>query len=87
MISSNNILKPSDGRRWRSPARTWCWVPLPDEGAGGLREQLKTAPRIASMAELEMGLAVKRLEFHSPVQMWHERPDLPAAGSPRPRGA
>src|SRR6267143_844488 len=40
-------------------------------------EQLETAPRIGSMAELEMGLAVKRLEFHSPVQMWHERPELP----------
>src|SRR6266850_8617372 len=25
MISSNNILKPSDGR-WRNPARTWCWA-------------------------------------------------------------
>jgi len=56
MISSNNILKPSDGRPVAEPSQGLVLgVPLPDEGAGGLREQLKTAPRIASMAELEMG--------------------------------
>src|SRR6266852_4751817 len=78
MISSNNILKPSDGRPVAEPSQDMvlgCHF-LTKEPAD-FEEQLKTAPRIGSMAELEMGLAVKRLEFHSPVQMWHERPDLP----------
>src|SRR3989454_3499454 len=78
MISSNNILKPSDGRPVAEPSQDMvlgCHF-LTKEPAD-FEEQLKTAPRIGSMAELEMGLAVKRLEFHSPVHMWHERPDLP----------
>src|SRR6267378_1837913 len=78
MISSNNILKPSDGRPVAEPSQDMvlgCHF-LTKEPVD-FEEQLKTAPRIGSMAELEMGLAVKRLEFHSPVQMWHERPELP----------
>jgi DNA-directed RNA polymerase subunit beta' len=78
MISSNNILKPSDGRPVAEPSQDMvlgCHF-LTKEPAD-FEEQLKKAPRIGSMAELEMGLAVKRLEFHSPVQMWHERPELP----------
>src|SRR5213082_1557183 len=77
MISSNNILKPSDGRPVAEPSQDMvlgCHF-LTKEPAD-FEEQLKTAPRIGSMAELEMGLAIKRLEFHSPVQMWHERPTL-----------
>src|SRR5437773_1174906 len=77
MISSNNILKPSDGRPVAEPSQDMvlgCHF-LTKEPAD-FEAQLKTAPRIGSMAELEMGLAVKRLEFHSPVQMWHERPEL-----------
>src|SRR5213079_1566514 len=78
MISSNNILKPSDGRPVAEPSQDMvlgCHF-LTKEPAD-FEEQLKTAPRIGSMAELEMGLAVKRLEHHSPVHMWHERPELP----------
>src|SRR6267378_1926830 len=78
MISSNNILKPSDGRPVAEPSQDMvlgCYF-LTKEPAN-FEELVKTASRIGSMAELEMGLAVKRLEFHSPVQMWHERPDLP----------
>src|SRR5213594_503244 len=80
MISSNNILKPSDGRPVAEPSQDMvlgCHFltkePLDFEGG------LKKAPRIGSMAELEMGLALKRMEFHSPVQMWHERPGLPGS--------
>src|SRR3989454_990249 len=78
MISSNNILKPSDGRPVAEPSQDMvlgCHF-LTKEPAD-FEEGLKKAPRIGSMAELEMGIAVKRLEFHSPVQTWHERPDLP----------
>src|SRR5437867_4714789 len=77
MISSNNILKPSDGRPVAEPSQDMvlgCYF-LTKEPAG-FEQALAAAPRIGSMAELEMGLAVKRFDFHSPVQMWHERPDL-----------
>src|SRR5216110_485627 len=76
MISSNNILKPSDGRPVAEPSQDMvlgCHF-LTKEPAD-FEGQLKTAPRIGSMAELEMGLAVKRLEFHSPVHAWHQAPD------------
>src|SRR6266550_618986 len=78
MISSHNILKPSDGRPVAEPSQDMvlgCHF-LTKEPAD-FDAQLKTAPRIGSMAELEMGLAVKRLEHHSPVHMWYERPELP----------
>src|SRR5207249_7074849 len=32
------------------------------------------APRLASLAELDMGLATKRLAYHSPVHHWSEPP-------------
>src|SRR6266704_39959 len=63
MFSSNNILKPSDGRPVAEPSQDMvlgCHF-LTKEPAD-FEEQLKTAPRIGSMAELEM---------------WHERPELP----------
>src|SRR5437870_418530 len=75
MISSNNILKPSDGRPVAEPSQDMvlgCHF-LTKEPAD-FEEGLKQAPHIGSMAELEMGLAVKRIEFHSPVHMWHEAP-------------
>src|SRR5437762_5502365 len=78
MISSNNILKPSDGRPVAEPSQDMvlgCHF-LTKEPAD-FEEGLKTAPRIGSMAELEMGIAVKRLEFHSPVHAWHEAPGRP----------
>src|SRR5437667_2648136 len=78
MISSNNILKPSDGRPVAEPSQDMvlgCHF-LTKEPAD-FEEGLKKAPRIGSMAELEMGLAVKRLQFHSPVHAWHEAPGRP----------
>jgi DNA-directed RNA polymerase subunit beta' len=73
MISSNNILKPSDGRPVAEPSQDMvlgCHF-LTKEPAN-FEERAKTAPRIGSMAELEMQLALKRIEFHSPVQSWQE---------------
>jgi DNA-directed RNA polymerase subunit beta' len=78
MISSNNILKPSDGRPVAEPSQDMvlgCHF-LTKEPAD-FEGQLKTAPRIGSLAELEMVLAVKRLEYHSPVHAWHEAPGTP----------
>src|SRR3989442_14517163 len=72
MISSNNILKPSDGRPVAEPSQDMvlgCHFltkePLDFEGG------LKKAPRIGSMAELEKGLALKRMGVHSPGQIGH----------------
>src|SRR5260370_20291380 len=31
--------------------------------------------RVGSVSELEMGLATKRLEYHSPVHFWYEAPE------------
>jgi DNA-directed RNA polymerase subunit beta' len=78
MISSNNVLKPSDGRPVAEPSQDMvlgCYF-LTKEPAN-FEAALAEAPRIGSHAELEMGLAVKRLEFHSPVHVWHEGPGRP----------
>jgi DNA-directed RNA polymerase subunit beta' len=75
MISSNNVLKPSDGRPVAEPSQDMvlgCYF-LTKEPTD-FEAQLASAPRIGSLAELEMGLAVKRLAFHSPVHAWHEAP-------------
>jgi len=75
MISSNNILKPSDGRPVAEPSQDMvlgCYFltkePADFEAAVG------KAPRVGSLAELEMGLATKRLIYHSPVQFLYEPP-------------
>jgi DNA-directed RNA polymerase subunit beta' len=75
MISSNNVLKPSDGRPVAEPSQDMvlgCYFLTKEPAEFAAR--LATAPRLGSMAELEMGLALKRLEFHSPVQYWLEEP-------------
>jgi DNA-directed RNA polymerase subunit beta' len=75
MISSNNVLKPSDGRPVAEPSQDMvlgCYF-LTKEPAE-FEARLTKAPRVGSMAELEMGLAVKRLAFHSPVQYWYVPP-------------
>ena len=81
MISSNNILKPSDGRPVAEPSQDMvlgCYF-LTKEPAD-FEAQLVKAPRIGSLAELEMGLAVKLFEFHSPVHAWHEVPETGRPG-------
>src|SRR5512145_282707 len=73
MISSNNILKPSDGRPVAEPSQDMvlgCHFLTKDPA--NFDETIKTAPRIGSMAELEMSIALKRLDYHGPVQWWQE---------------
>jgi DNA-directed RNA polymerase subunit beta' len=73
MISSNNILKPSDGRPVAEPSQDMvlgCHF-LTKEPAD-FEAALKSAPRMGTMAELEMSVALKRLDYHGPVQWWHE---------------
>jgi len=84
MISSNNILKPSDGRPVAEPSQDMvlgCYF-LTKEPVG-FESAAAKAPRLSSLAELEMSLAVKRLEYHSPVQFWF---DAPAGGTAQGAG-
>jgi len=75
MISSNNVLKPSDGRPVAEPSQDMvlgCYF-LTKEPVE-FEARLLKAPRIGSMAELEMGLGLKRFEFHTPVHYWYIPP-------------
>ena len=75
MISSNNVLKPSDGRPVAEPSQDMvlgCYF-LTKEPAD-FKEAEARAPRVGSLAELEMGLATTRIEFHSPLWFWSEPP-------------
>jgi len=77
MISSNNILKPSDGRPVAEPSQDMvlgCYF-LTKEPAN-FRERLRTAPAFGEEAEVEAALALGRLDFHSPVRFWF----VPAEG-------
>ncbi len=75
MISSNNILKPSDGRPVAEPSQDMvlgCYF-LTKEPAEFEQAEVKAgAPRVGSLAELDMGLATKRLAYHSPLHFWDE---------------
>ncbi len=75
LISSNNVLKPSDGRPVAEPSQDMvlgCYF-LTKEPTD-FESLLPKAPRVGSMPELEMGLAVKRFVFHSPVHYWYVPP-------------
>src|SRR5438105_15793248 len=69
MISSNNVLKPSDGRPVAEPSQDMvlgCYF-LTKEPAEFEQAEVKAkADRLGSLAELDMGLATKRLGYHSP---------------------
>src|SRR5438105_363972 len=75
MISSNNVLKPSDGRPVAEPSQDMvlgCYF-LTKEPAEFEQAEVKAkAPRLGSLAELDMGLATKQLGYHSPMYFWAE---------------
>src|SRR2546425_48599 len=77
MISSNNVLKPSDGRPVAEPSQDMvlgCYF-LTKEPADFQQEEVRNrAPRVGSLAELDMGLATKRLEYHTPLHYWSDPP-------------
>ncbi|MGH7700122.1 MAG: DNA-directed RNA polymerase subunit beta' [Gemmatimonadales bacterium] len=81
MISSNNILKPSDGRPVAEPSQDMvlgCYF-LTKEPADFEARQAE-APRVGALAELEMMLATRRFTYHTPVQFWYVPPAV--AGLP-----
>src|SRR2546429_560095 len=75
MISANNVLKPSDGRPVAEPSQDMvlgCYF-LTKEPADFEQAEVKAkAAHVSSLAELDMGLATKRLAYHSPVHFWDD---------------
>ncbi len=75
MISSNNILKPSDGRPVAEPTQDMvlgCYFvtkPTPD-----FEKQLETAPHMGSLAEVEMAVVTGHLHLHSAIHFWYRPP-------------
>src|SRR5438105_1342872 len=73
MISSNNVLKPSDGRPVAEPSQDMvlgCYFLTKEPSDFEQAEVKAKAERLGSLAELDMGLATKRLSYHSPVHFW-----------------
>ena len=71
MISSNNILKPSDGRPVAEPSQDMvlgCYF-LTKKPAD-LEERAKTAPAFVDEAEIETALLHKRVTYHTPIRFW-----------------
>ena len=69
MLSSNNILKPSDGRPVAEPSQDivlGCYFLT--KGPLDFEARLKNAPRFSTLAEVEMGLALGNVQFQSPVR-------------------
>src|SRR5438445_669551 len=77
MISSNNILKPSDGRPVAEPSQDMvlgCYFLTKEPAEFDQAETKARAPRVGSLAELDMGLATKRLAYHTPLHYWSDPP-------------
>src|SRR5690606_35823910 len=68
MLSSNNVLKPSDGRPVAEPSQDivlGCYFLTKQPAEFG--KDLDKAPRFATRAEVEVALALGRVSFHTPV--------------------
>ena len=75
MISSNNVLKPSDGRPVAEPSQDMvlgCYFVT--KAPVDLTTQLETAPHIGALAEVEMAIVTGRLDYHSPIHFWYQAP-------------
>jgi DNA-directed RNA polymerase subunit beta' len=72
MISSNNILKPSDGRPVAEPSQDMvlgCYF-LTKEPVGFAETIAAGAPAYGDVAEVEMALLHQRLGYHTPIRFW-----------------
>ncbi|HET9275054.1 MAG TPA: DNA-directed RNA polymerase subunit beta', partial [Gemmatimonadales bacterium] len=99
MVSSNNILKPSDGRPVAEPSQDMVlgsyWLTKLPAGfeedlrrAGPKAEEVKVrrwkdAKHYGSIAELEMALLSGRAGYHTPIHFWFVPP--PEAEDREPR--
>jgi DNA-directed RNA polymerase subunit beta' len=72
MISSNNVLKPSDGRPVAEPSQDMvlgCYFLT--KAPADFEERTQSAPFVGSLSEVEVGLATGRFSFHSPIKFWY----------------
>ncbi len=99
MISSNNILKPSDGRPVAEPSQDMVlgsyWLTKlapgfeePLRRAGSRVEQVKAelwkdARHYGSIAELEMALLAGAAGYHTPIHFWYIPPAEAVDREPR----
>jgi len=99
LISSNNILKPSDGRPVAEPSQDMvlgCYflTKLPPGFEEALRiaaanpeparqKLWKDAPYFGGLAELEMALLTGRVGYQTAIRFWYVPP--PEAAAPQPR--
>src|SRR5687767_5951625 len=68
MLSSNNILKPSDGRPVAEPSQDivlGCYFAT--KAGADFDSKLATAKRYTTVAEVETSLQQKRVTFHTPI--------------------
>ncbi len=71
MLSSNNILKPSDGRPVAEPSQDivlGCYFAT--KAASDFEKVVKNARRFSNVAEVEVALAQARVNFHTPIKYW-----------------
>jgi DNA-directed RNA polymerase subunit beta' len=71
MLSSNNILKPSDGRPVAEPSQDivlGCYFAT--KAPADFDREIKNAKRFTTVAEVEIAIAQDRLGFHSPIRYW-----------------
>ncbi len=78
MLSSNNILKPSDGRPVAEPSQDIVLGCYFLTRAPVDPTKVTDAPRYTELAEIEAALAVGRLTYHTPVQFLVREPGGPA---------
>jgi DNA-directed RNA polymerase subunit beta' len=75
MVSSNNVLKPSDGRPVAEPSQDMvlgCYFLT--KAPADFADAVKTSAHLASLAEVEMAAATGRLQHHSPIRFWYQPP-------------
>jgi DNA-directed RNA polymerase subunit beta' len=83
MISSNNVLKPSDGRPVAEPSQDMvlgCYFLT--KPPANFEAAVEDAPRVGALSEVEMGLATGRFTFQSPIKFWYQPP--PESADPTP---
>src|SRR5437763_11610353 len=71
MLSSNNILKPSDGRPVAEPSQDivlGCYFAT--KAPYDFEKAIKTAKRFSNVAEVEIALAQDRVNFHTAIKFW-----------------
>jgi DNA-directed RNA polymerase subunit beta' len=76
MLSSNNILLPSNGRPVAAPTQDivmGCyWLTKEQADFATAFAEGNTLPRFGTIAEVEMALEHKTVTYHSPVYFWYE---------------